>query len=200
MAMQCSKPAATNAADGRDDGENSVDVRACAVRHPYPQADQSIAHDSERDRRYQRHEDLCIAVPKAISPTEPPPELVLRRQVHQPGSRDRADKIAGEHNSQFSKSRVFTLPLAQAMTIRLLPVNSSAPPTTTKISPSEKDKPTRRRPAHRAVQRKKRRLRRLRSTVMLPALTVVANIAPKAMNAPARMLSTRRLKGRSSPS
>ena len=31
--------------------------------------------------------------------------------------------------------------------------------------------------------------------MMLPALTVVAKIAPKAMNAPARTLNTRTLKG-----
>ncbi len=40
---------------------------------------------------------------------------------------------------------VLTLRLAQAMTIRLLPVNSSAPATTTRMRPRQKAKPPTRR-------------------------------------------------------
>ena len=40
-----------------------------------------------------------------------------------------------------SISRVETFRLAHAMTIRLLPVNSSAPPTSTSASPSENARP-----------------------------------------------------------
>ena len=40
---------------------------------------------------------------------------------------------------------MLTLPLAQAITIRVLPVKSSAPATTTRIRPSENARPIKRR-------------------------------------------------------
>jgi len=62
------------------------------------------------------------------------------------------------------------------MTIRLLPVKSSAPATTTRMRPSEKVTPAMSRVAPKG-----------RSAV--PAVAVVAKIAPRAMKAPARTAS-----------
>ena len=64
-------------------------------------------------------------------------------------------------------------PPAQAMTIRLSPVNSSAPPITTRIRPSEKTTP----PATRI---------RPKGADPPPVIVTVMKIAPKAMKAPAR--------------
>jgi hypothetical protein len=66
---------------------------------------------------------------------------------------------------------------AQAITTRLLPVNSSAPPTTTSTSPSENASPPSRRPGPKPSG--------------LSVITSVENIAPNAMNAPASRPSAR---------
>src|SRR3954447_24183904 len=85
--------------------------------------------------------------------------------------------------SQFkSRLRVFTLPLAHAITIRLFPVNSSAPPTTTRMSPTEKTSPVNSLPTPYDGRAE-------------PALTVVENRAPNEITAPARPLSTGRVGG-----
>ena len=67
---------------------------------------------------------------------------------------------------------------AQAMASRLLPVNSSAPPTITRIRPSENASPA-------AIRTKP-----YGTTPALPAATVVAKAAPSATNAPASTAST----------
>ena len=86
-----------------------------------------------------------------------------------------------------SSSPVPTLRLAQAITIRLLPVNSSAPPTTTRIRPKLKTSPIRIRtkPVGQVV------LTVASAPVVInePAPTVVAKIAPSAMKAPASTAS-----------
>jgi hypothetical protein len=78
-------------------------------------------------------------------------------------------------------SRSGSLPAAQAITIKLLPVNSSAPPSTTRIKPSPNTMPA------------KSRLTPNGMTPSAPAMTVVANIAPSAMKAPASTASAIRL-------
>jgi hypothetical protein len=65
----------------------------------------------------------------------------------------------------------------QAMTTRLLPVNSSAPPTTTSTSPRENANPASIRPGPNPKE--------------LPVRASVENMAPNAMNAPASTPSAR---------
>src|SRR5205809_5123214 len=74
---------------------------------------------------------------------------------------------------------VDTVPLAHAMLINALPVNNSAPPTTTKTSPRQNTIPA------------SRRARPKGNTPAVPALTVVEKMAPRAINAPARMARVR---------
>ena len=83
---------------------------------------------------------LALAVAEAAEPYGAAAECVLRAVEHQTGCRDGPDAIPGESPppSSTEDARVFTLPLAQAMTIMLLPVNSSAPPTTTRIRPTKR--------------------------------------------------------------
>src|SRR5688572_5730106 len=80
---------------------------------------------------------------------------------------------------QFRSNRlVATLPFAQAMTIKLLPVNNSAPPTITRTSPNENVSPI------------TRRLTPYPTVSCIPAPTVVAKTAPREMKAPARTART----------
>src|SRR3990172_7665036 len=71
-----------------------------------------------------------------------------------------------------NRDPVLTLPLAQAITIRLFPVNNSAPPTTTKTSPRQKTRPV-------------NNLAIPKGNVLVPAAVFVANTAPSAIKAPA---------------
>ena len=79
----------------------------------------------------------------AFSPTEPPPKVYCVDDEYQRGGRDRADEIAGKGDrpSSASTARVVTFPLAQAITSMLLPVNNSAPPTITRMRPTQKTIP-----------------------------------------------------------
>jgi hypothetical protein len=69
------------------------------------------------------------------------------------------------------------------MTIRALPVNSSAPPTTTRMRPSENTIPA----SSRTIPQGR--------MPTAPAVTVVAKTAPRAMKAPASTASTNVLTG-----
>ena len=83
-----------------------------------------------------------------------------------------------------STARVVTFPLAHAITIRLLPVNSSAPAGDTPKSD----------PAWRRTSGKKAH-HAARQGADAPVLTVVAKIAPNAMNAPPSTLNTSTVNG-----
>src|SRR6516164_664779 len=80
-----------------------------------------------------------------------------------------------------SSAPVVTFWFAHAITIKLFPVNSSAPPTTTRIRPSENTKPARSRTTPKGTD------------PAVPATTVLENTAPSAMNAPASTASTNTL-------
>src|SRR5512139_3037779 len=88
-----------------------------------------------------------------------------------------------------SSRRELTLRLAHAMMIRLLPVNNSAPPTTTRINPRLNAKPanSRAKPVGQIVVR----VVGVSGVVeaKLPELSVVAKIAPSEINAPASTAS-----------
>ncbi len=81
-------------------------------------------------------------------------------------------------STQFrSSARVLILRLTHAITIRLLPVNNSAPPTMTSTRPRQNTSPVNNFVTPNG------------SVPPVPAATVVAKTAPSAMNDPASILS-----------
>ena len=121
-------------------------------------------------------------------------ERVLRAAEQQHGRRKRADKIADEDERPVdSSARVVTLPLAQAMTIRLLPVNSSAPADDDQDQTKRKDKAGQETNDTVGKAAGQRAAPSAEAKATLPALTVVAKIAPNEMNAPPSTLQDQQL-------
>jgi len=85
---------------------------------------------------------LLFAVESATAPTAPAPNLYCPLANTRPTVITDPTKFPTQTTSQFHNMRVvLTLRLAQAMTMRLLPVNSSAPATMTRIRPRLKASP-----------------------------------------------------------
>src|SRR6476469_8556051 len=85
---------------------------------------------------------LLLAVTRADNPTAPPPKVYCAVKNISAAVPSAPMQFPINTTSQLvSILCVRTLPLAHAMTIRLLPVNSSAPATTTMISPDAKTTP-----------------------------------------------------------
>ena len=203
--MQCSKPGRDEGGDRRDDGDDPVDRRARAVSTSRPPGRPSALHmmpsvsagTNSREalalrRRQGRQPDgtrrrTCTAscrtsVPAvAIAPTKLPvkasspveQKIACLHLAARPGHDDQV--VAGEQLGAANHDQ------NQAQRERRAQSEGA--------------------PRHRAVRQKMRPRHRLTSTMMLPALTVVAKIAPKEMNAPARTLKhQQRSRDRSTPS
>ena len=173
FATQCSEAGRDERRDGRDDREDLVRRRSRAVAEPHGETDEAVAEHTERDRldeaqiRLRRCDRECLHADRAAA------ELVLLPDEEDPGGRERAHEISEVDDRPVARNlHVRTRLPAHAITIRLLPVKSSAPATMTRIRPSENASPPRRR-------------RTPNGTSAPPAVTVVAKIAPSAMKAPA---------------
>jgi len=147
----------------------SVTLRAAKVSHTARQT--SMLHRIPRaSASTGPSADFASAIFWAASPTGPvsrPENAMSATIVSAPA---RLPKYA---KSQLRRRLArLTRPSTQAMTIRQLPVNSSAPATTTRISPVEKIKP----PSSRAGPKPR----------PAPAMAAVKPAAPRAMKAPAR--------------
>ena len=139
---------------------------------PHRQAHQDVAQDAaeeglrdaERDLRL-RDRDRGLRHRAAGEPERPRPDDEER-------CAKRADQVRRIDQVQLRAScPVVICRAAQAMTTRLFPVNSSAPPTTTRISPSENASPASSRPGPKPSG--------------LSVRTSVENMAPNATKAPA---------------
>ena len=144
--MLCSKPAAANAAIGG----TTVTTRSMVVRalkHIHTATHTSALHMMPSVRAgTNASAALLLAVFSATSPTAPLPKVYCVDRNISAAVPMVPMQFPVNATSQFSSTaRVVTLRLAQAMTSRVLPVNSSAPPTTTMIRPTENTSPVRRR-------------------------------------------------------
>ena len=138
---------------------------------------------------------LAIFV-NAANPTEPEPKLYCMVRNIRAAVAMAPTAFPTKATTQFSKSaRVVTLRLAHAITIMLLPVNNSAPPTTTRMRPTENTTPMSNRVNPYGMSAVRAWIPSLDTISMLPAPTVVAKIAPNEMNAPAITLRTNTVKG-----
>ena len=174
--MQCSKPAAANAAIGGITRNDPVDVRARAEAHPDGHANQRIAHDTEGQRRNERERRFRIRDVQRRQSDRTATKSVLRRVEHQRRGHDRTDKIADERKD----------PVEQNGACRHLPAR---PGHDKQIVACEELRPSN--DDHDETGGKHQPDKGSRTTPITavsaaaPALTVVAKIAPKETNAPA---------------
>jgi len=128
FATLCSKPAATKAPMGGSTARIlSVTVRT--VREPNGQTDECVAEDPGCDCLGRSRGRPCPGDRECRLTDLALTEGVLTRRVHEPGRRHRPDEVP-----QIDQAPVREQPgrrdspARQAMTIRLFPVKSSAPP------------------------------------------------------------------------
>src|SRR4051812_677059 len=140
--MLCSKPAATNAAIGGM-MMTTLSTVVRALKHIHTAMHTSALHMMPSvSAGTKSSAALLLAVTSADNPTAPPPKVYCAVKNISAAVPSAPMQFPMNTTSQLvSILRVRTLPLAHAMTIRLLPVNSSAPATTTMISPDAKTTP-----------------------------------------------------------
>ncbi len=102
------------------------------VRAPYVEpdreTDERVAEHPERDRLPEAEARLRVADREDGWPTAPPPNVVLLGDVEDNAVAKAPTKFPIQTIPQFPRRRVvWTRRLAQAMTMRLFPVKSSAP-------------------------------------------------------------------------
>ena len=164
--------------DRRHDREYAIGRRSSTECEPDSQADQCVAQHTQRDCLTESEIQLRIGRGESDCAYAATSERVLPTGEHQRGNDERADEVAEVNHQPIAEEAPQADPsAAQAITIRVLPVNNSAPPTMTRISPSENTSPANKRPTPYGRPS--------------PASTVVANRAPKPMNAPASAASTK---------
>lgn len=135
--------------DGRQADRNAVCGRARAIGQPHGQAHEHVAQNAERDGLREAKPDVRRDADGPM-PNAPPPNSWTRPTSSRTAIHDRAREIAGEHGRPVrEESRVETRPLVQVMTSRRFPVNSSAPPMTTRARPTLNTTPRARAPAPR---------------------------------------------------
>ena len=122
--------------DRRDSRHDPIDVRPRAEAHPDSQANQRVAQDTERERR---EKSMTLShLPCSRRPTNGAvAERVLRRVQHEPAVAIAPTKLPIKKTPVEHQRTRLTFPLAQAMTMRLLPVKSSAPAMITMRRPTE---------------------------------------------------------------
>src|SRR5258705_4229647 len=142
FATQCSNPAAANAATGG----TAVTTRSTfvlALKHIQTARHTSALHmmpSVKADRK--GNEAFAVAVFKATRPTAPPPKVYCMVKYIKPAVNMAPMEFPAKTRTQLNRrARVVTLPLAQAITTRLLPVKSSAPAMITASMPTQNANP-----------------------------------------------------------
>src|SRR5690606_11392760 len=139
LAIECSKPSATNAAIGGTIATTlSTTLRPAAAIQIARQT--STVHSAPRTKATS-HGSAAFAAATSIAlrATRPSPSRGVSARSTSAARPAAPTRLPRQTRHQLrSSSPVPTLPSAQAIASRLLPVNSSAPATTTMISPSEK--------------------------------------------------------------
>ena len=175
LATLCSNPAATKAVMGKMMARIlSVTLRAEIQSQTAKQT--SALHMAPSAMAWTKSRlHLALAMPRALAPTAPLAKAYCWLRIMTTAVRIEPAKLPTYTIPQLRSTAVRGIrPLAKAMTIRLLPVNSSAPATTTAMRPRQKTRPpnslTRPKPMPAADK---------------PVVTIVAKIAPHAIKAPA---------------
>ena len=172
LAIECSKPSATKAEIGKTIARILPDTLCAANDSQIARQTSALANTPRRNASAKSSSTLAVAIATAVAATAPSPIAKAPDRCTAAAVPPAPTKLAANTRAQFRSSRVSEiLPLAHAMTIRLLPVNSSAPAMTTRTRPSEKATPpsTRVRPKPSAA----------------PVTVSVKYMPPKAMNTPA---------------
>src|SRR5262249_29776010 len=119
-----------------------VGDRTACVCNPHPQANEQVAQHPLEEQCHEIGTDLCDCRIQYRQPNAAAVHIEMVRDTTRT-TRPRVPTRLPQYTivQLRSTSRVEIFPLAQAITIRLLPVNNSAPPTRTIARPSENTSP-----------------------------------------------------------